>query len=142
MDYKKMLSDKFGDLILSAKQTNTFGKTLEVVVDFTDLKKVEEISKEISEFLDSQDWFSDEYFLEVLSKGEDIEISIQNISNYIGKDLKIFFAKSFEGNESIIAKLLDTNEEEIKVQWNKKGNIRKISLKKDAIQKIEKYIKF
>ncbi|AMD81338.1 hypothetical protein MCANPG14_00878 [Mycoplasmopsis canis PG 14] len=142
MDYKKMLSDKFGDLILSAKQTNTFGKTLEVVVDFTDLKKVEEISKEISEFLDSQDWFSDEYFLEVLSKGEDIEISIQNISNYIGKDLKIFFAKSFEGNESIIAKLLDTNEEEIKVQWNKKGNIRKISLKKNAIQKIEKYIKF
>ncbi|AKF41226.1 hypothetical protein AAW50_02200 [Mycoplasmopsis canis] len=142
MDYKKMLSDKFGNLILSAKQTNTFGKTLEVVVDFTDLKKVEEISKEISEFLDSQDWFSDEYFLEVLSKGEDIEISIQNISNYISKDLKIFFTKSFEGNESIIAKLLDTNEEEIKVQWNKKGNIRKISLKKDAIQKIEKYIKF
>ncbi|SYV96804.1 Uncharacterised protein, partial [Mycoplasmopsis edwardii] len=56
MDYKKMLTETFGDVIISAKLTDTFGKTLEVVVDYRDLNKVEEISKKISTYLDEQEW--------------------------------------------------------------------------------------
>ncbi|WP_117274958.1 LSm family protein [Mycoplasmopsis edwardii] len=142
MDYKKMLTETFGDVIISAKLTDTFGKTLEVVVDYRDLNKVEEISKKISTYLDEQEWFSDEYFLEVLSKGEDIEIAVDNIQMFINETVKVNLIKPFSGHDTLIVKVLENQEAQIMFQWNQKGRIRKILIDKQNISKIEKYIKF
>ncbi|WBP84119.1 ribosome assembly cofactor RimP [Mycoplasmopsis edwardii] len=142
MDYKKMLTETFGDVIISAKLTDTFGKTLEVVVDYRDLNKVEEISKKISTYLDEQEWFSDEYFLEVLSKGEDIEIAVDNIQMFINETVKVNLIKPFSGHDTLIVKVLEDQEAQIMFQWNQKGRIRKILIDKENISKIEKYIKF
>ncbi|UWV77805.1 ribosome assembly cofactor RimP [Mycoplasmopsis cynos] len=142
MDYKKMLIDHFGNVIISAKLTNSFGNTFEVVVNYTDLNDVEDISRKISDFLDTQEWFNDEYTLEVLSKGEDLEIRFEQIGDFINNDVKVTFSKSFNSNEFIIAKILENLNDEIKFLWNQKGNIRKILIPKSEIKKIEKYIKF
>ncbi|ATO31068.1 ribosome assembly cofactor RimP [Mycoplasmopsis bovirhinis] len=142
MDYKKLLTLQFGKIILSAKLTNTFGKTLEVTVDYNDLEKVQVISQEISAYLDNQDWFDDNYCLEVLSKGEALEIPLDKLENHLNKNLKIFLSRPFADQSILIAKLLEVTKEQIKLQWNQKGNIRKILINKTQINKIEKYIKF
>lgn len=142
MDYKKLLTLQFGKIILSAKLTNTFGKTLEVTVDYNDLEKVQAISQEISAYLDNQDWFDDNYCLEVLSKGEALEIPLDKLENHLNKNLKIFLSRPFADQSILIAKLLEVTKEQIKLQWNQKGNIRKILINKTQINKIEKYIKF
>ncbi|WAM06006.1 ribosome assembly cofactor RimP [Mycoplasmopsis cynos] len=111
-------------------------------MNYTDLNDVEDISRKISDFLDTQEWFNDEYTLEVLSKGEDLEIRFEQIGDFINNDVKVTFSKSFNGNEFIIAKILENLNDEIKFLWNQKGNIRKILIPKSEIKKIEKYIKF
>lgn len=142
MDYKKILTEQFGPIILGAKLTNTFGQTLEVTVDYNDLDKVQEISQAISNYLDTQNWFSDNYYLEVLSKGEAIEVDFDNLPNYVNLDLKIFLKRPFAEHDILIAKLLEVNQDSLKLQWNQKGNIRKIQINLTQINKIEKYIKF
>ncbi|WP_027121413.1 ribosome assembly cofactor RimP [Mycoplasma leonicaptivi] len=143
MDYTNILNKQFNNVILSAKMVNNeFGETLEVVTTFIDLSKVEQISREISSFLETQSWFKDEYNLEVLSKGSDLNIQLVDLENYISQDIKIKTIKSIEGNNVFIVKLLENSEDQIKVQWNKKGQIRKINILKSNIQSIEKFIKF
>ncbi|MCU9938009.1 hypothetical protein NW731_06450 [Mycoplasmopsis felis] len=55
MNYKEILENEFGSIIIDAKLVkNEFGNTLEIITSFNNLSDVENISKKISVFLDSQ----------------------------------------------------------------------------------------
>ncbi|BBU47521.1 ribosome assembly cofactor RimP [Mycoplasmopsis felis] len=143
MNYKEILENEFGSIIIDAKLVkNEFGNTLEIITSFNNLSDVENISKKISVFLDSQKWFKDDYNLEVLSKGQDTTINIDEIEQYKDKELKIQTIKSFEGNNSFIVKFIEQKDGFLVFKWNKKGQFRKIQISKDNISNIEIYIKF
>ncbi|WP_416322481.1 ribosome assembly cofactor RimP [Mycoplasmopsis felis] len=143
MNYKEILENEFGSIIIDAKLVkNEFGNTLEIITSFNNLSDIENISKKISVFLDSQKWFKDDYNLEVLSKGQDTTINIDEIEQYKDKELKIQTIKSFEGNNSFIVKFIEQKDGFLVFKWNKKGQFRKIQISKDNISNIEIYIKF
>ncbi|WP_322935378.1 ribosome assembly cofactor RimP [Mycoplasmopsis felis] len=143
MNYKEILENEFGSIIIDAKLVkNEFGNTLEIITSFNNLSDVENISKKISVFLESQKWFKDDYNLEVLSKGQDTAINIDEIEQYKDKELKIQTIKSFEGNNSFIVKFIEQKHGFLVFKWNKKGQFRKIQISKDNISNIEIYIKF
>ncbi|MCU9932272.1 ribosome assembly cofactor RimP [Mycoplasmopsis felis] len=143
MNYKEILENEFGSIIIDAKLVkNEFGNTLEIITSFNNLSDVENISKKISVFLDSQKWFKDDYNLEVLSKGQETTINIDEIEQYKDKELKIQTIKSFEGNNSFIVKFIEQKDGFLVFKWNKKGQLRKIQISKDNISNIEIYIKF
>ncbi|WP_036451746.1 ribosome assembly cofactor RimP [Mycoplasma buteonis] len=142
MDYKKLLNEQFGNKVLEAKLTNFSGTTLEVVLDTDNLNEVENFSRSLSQFLETQTWFKDEYNLEVLSRGDDLNLDKHNLSSHVGEMVKINTIKSFESLNTFVVELLEDNETEVLVRWNKKGQFRKIKLSKDNISSIEKYIKF
>ncbi|SJZ47227.1 hypothetical protein [Mycoplasmopsis verecunda] len=140
---EELLKQQFPS-ILSAKITNdeVFGKTLSVTVDTRDLSEVEKISKQLSLYLESQQWFGDDFALEVLSKGTDLTVTFDNIDQYIDKYLDIKLLKSFDGLNELIAKLISIEDDFINLEWNQKGRIRKIKIDKSNISEISEYIKF
>ncbi|MHA0272902.1 LSm family protein [Mycoplasma sp. 48589B] len=132
--------------ILYASITNDpiFGKTLSITVDSTDLNEVETLSREILTYLESQSWYTDDFSLEVLSKGTDLSVTSENIHEFINSDkyLEIKLNKPFDGLEVLIVKLLSVEDDYLLVEWNQKGRIRKIKVEKANISEISEYIKF
>ncbi|WP_406613811.1 hypothetical protein ACJA23_02810 [Mycoplasma corogypsi] len=142
MDYKNLLNSKFENKILDAKLIRKDITVLEIVVNTRELAEIESITKQINEFLETQEWFKDDYYVEVLSKGTDLTVSLDEINNNIGKTVKIETIKSFESLNIFIVELLEDLCDQILVKWNKKGQIRKVKFDKLNIKLIEEYIKF
>ncbi|MBN4083413.1 ribosome assembly cofactor RimP [Mycoplasma sp. CSL10137] len=143
MDYKQILTNAFGDIILEAKMIqNDFGPTLEVTVNHTNLKDVEMLSKKISLFLESQKWFTDNHYLEVLSKGFDTNVDINQLDKFINKDVTLKLKKSYLGQDIFVVKILEDRLDSFIASWNKKGQLKKIEFEKKDILNAELYIKY
>ncbi|TNK83621.1 ribosome assembly cofactor RimP [Mycoplasmopsis pullorum] len=150
MDYKKILKDEFGDIIISAKLVadpielvkSSLNNTLEIVLNTQDLNEVEKYSKLFIEYLDNQTWFKDEWNLSVLSKGVETNISLDDVENYINQKLKFFLDKAYLTHNIFVGEVLEVLENEILIKWNDHGQFRKIKLDKNNLNKIELYIKF
>ncbi|MEA4206281.1 hypothetical protein VBM89_02000 [Mycoplasma sp. 1199] len=140
---EKILKEQFSK-VLSAKMEHDplLGKTLEVVVDYRSLDEVNKLGKEISAFLETQKWFTDDINLAVLSKGTDLKISMEMLDQYIDKYIEVKTQKSFEGQNNFVIKLTEVHPDHIVGKWNKKGQIRTIKLDLSNINEIEEYIKF
>ncbi|MFV8470099.1 hypothetical protein ACNQ2O_02590 [Mycoplasma sp. AA7A] len=137
------LKEQFPKILYASITSDpVFGKTLSITVDSTNLDAVEKISREISTYLESQSWFTDDFSLEVLSKGTDLSVTFDNIHEFIDKYLDIKLIKAFEGLTELIAKLLSIADDYILVEWNQKGRIRKVKIEKANISEISEYIKF
>ncbi|MFV8471157.1 hypothetical protein ACNQ1N_03010 [Mycoplasma sp. HF11B] len=137
------LKEQFPKILYASITSDpVFGKTLSITVDSTNLDEVEKISREISTYLESQSWFTDDFALEVLSKGTDLSVTFDNIHEFIDKYLDIRLIKPFDGLTELIAKLLSIENDHILVEWNQKGKIRKIKIEKANISEISEYIKF
>lgn len=142
MDFKDILSKEFGRIILDAnlKFIGT-DKTLEIVVDSRNLEEVEKYTRQIYSYLETQDWFKTTWILEVLSKGSDTNIKIDELVDFIGKKVIINLRKPFDSQNSLVAEILEDNEDKILLKWNKKGQFKKIELEKENIIKICLYFK-
>ncbi|MFV8468628.1 hypothetical protein [Mycoplasma sp. VS42A] len=137
------LKEQFPKILYASITSDpVFGKTLSITVDSTNLDEVEKISREISTYLESQSWFTDDFALEVLSKGTDLSVTFDNIHEFIDKYLDIKLIKPFDGLTELIAKLLSIENDHILVEWNQKGRIRKIKIENANISEISEYIKF
>ncbi|MFV8459077.1 hypothetical protein [Mycoplasma sp. 005V] len=137
------LKEQFPKILYASITSDpVFGKTLSITVDSTNLEEVEKISRSISAYLESENWFTDDFSLEVLSKGTDLSVTFDNINEFIDKYLDIKLVKPFDGLLELIAKLLSVEEDHILVEWNQKGRIRKIKIEKANISEISEYIKF
>ncbi|AWX70234.1 ribosome assembly cofactor RimP [Mycoplasmopsis anatis] len=143
LNYKEELKKHFGDMIIDAKLTNEFNQQmLEVTVNVNDLNQVNTWTTLLNEYLESVAWFKDEYGLTVMSKGEKLEYTFDELVDKIGTFIKVKLNKSINKNDTYIGEILEYNPEDILLKWNDHGQFRKIKLSKIDINKIEKYIKF
>ncbi|VEU76345.1 ribosome assembly cofactor RimP [Mycoplasmopsis columboralis] len=143
MDYSKILKDKFPEMVLSVAITNQdFGKTLSVELDTEDLEEVIKYTKLIDQYLEEENIYPQDMALEVLSRGEEITLDLNNLEKYLNKMVKLHFVKAVEKEQSMIAELLEVSDNQILVLWNQKGRMRKINIEKSNILNGEIYIKF
>lgn len=143
MDYSKILKEKFPEMVLSVSITNQdFGKTLSVELDTEDLEEVVKYTKLIDQYLEEENIYPQDMALEVLSRGEEITLDLNNLEKYLNKMVKLHFVKAVEKEQSMIAELLEVSDDQILVLWNQKGRMRKINIQRSNILNGEIYIKF
>ncbi|UUD36299.1 ribosome assembly cofactor RimP [Mycoplasmopsis citelli] len=143
MNYLKILKDHFNDQIISAKITEAvFGKTLTIEVNANNLDLVIQYTQQIERYLEEINAYPDDLNIEVLSKGEDLNLNLENLNLYLEKMVKLSFVKPIEKELIMIGKIIQVNDDSIILQWNQKGRIRKIHIEKENIKTGEIYIKF
>lgn len=143
MDYSKILKEKFPEMVLSVAITNQdFGKTLSVELDTEDLEEVIKYTKLIDQYLEEENIYPQDMALEVLSRGEEITLDLNNLEKYLNKMVKLHFVKAVDKEQSMIAELLEVSDNQILVLWNQKGRMRKINIERSNILNGEIYIKF
>ncbi|WP_027120734.1 ribosome assembly cofactor RimP [Mycoplasmopsis lipofaciens] len=145
MNWNLVLKDKFKEKVISAKinhdkELNV--EVLEVVVNSHDIKEIENITKQINEFIDAN--FENKINfdnLSILSPGVKYDFVFEDLCQEMyGEKLKIKLKKNQYKNNEFIGKLLEKNNDFLILLWNNKGQMRKIQLEKENIQKIEKYL--
>ncbi|WP_029608542.1 ribosome assembly cofactor RimP [Mycoplasma simbae] len=142
MNWKHILQTQFGEVILDAKEENIDGLiALDITVKHTQMEQVNNASRQINEFLDTQniDRFDT---ISIHSPGLELNYTVESLSDHVGEDLKIKLVKAQNKTNELVSNLLEVNEQEIVVKWNQKGNIRKITIDKGNIASVEKHIKF
>lgn len=143
MNWKEILEKQFGSQILEAKIIEEDGlKLLDISVNYHDLNKVEEISKQLNEFIDSNYPSLDIDSLSIHSPGVELTYKTDELEKHIGEMLTIKLNKSVEKQDKFNGKLLEVLEDKIQISWNNKGQFRKVFIDKNNIVKVEKYIKF
>ncbi|AIA29767.1 ribosome maturation factor RimP [Mycoplasmopsis californica] len=142
MNWTAFLKEKFGDVIIEAKESKADGLfILDITVKYTNLDDIKTITEEINSQVDEK-LFEPFHFVSIHSPGTKIDIAINDLDEYIGTDLLIKTHKNEYKTNEFKVKLLSVGDEEITCQWNQKGNIRKINLTKSNISSIQKYFKF
>lgn len=143
MNWKTTLEEKFKDQILKVENLKEDGlDLLDITVKYTNMDDVEKISKEINEYLDSLKVEYDFDSLLIHSPGVKYDYTADELENYINEKFTINLIKAIDKKEKYIGELLEVNQDQILIKWNKKGQFRKTWLDKNNIKKIEKYIKF
>ncbi|UWD34365.1 ribosome assembly cofactor RimP [Mesomycoplasma molare] len=137
MNILEKLKENFSDILEAYFEKEGSLLFLRIKTNHTDLLNIEKISKQISDFLDVYDHSEKEYYLDVFSKGEDLKIEIDKLDSFISKKLQIWK----DENSFIIGKLLENNEEHLLLEVNLKGRIKKETILKKDIYKINLYIK-
>ncbi|WP_029512661.1 LSm family protein [Mycoplasmopsis iners] len=144
MNWEQILKEQFGNIILKAKIDNFAGvKSLDVYLDTAEEKVVNEYSQKINDFIDEK--FGQNLNFDALTigtRGEQMDYEIAELDKLINETLEINLLKNVEKNDKLIVKLLENQEDKILVQWNNKGQIRKIEIAKNNIKAIKKHIKF
>ena len=80
------------------------------------LSDCEALSRRVSDVLDEKDPIKEAYFLEVSSPGLNRNLhKVEHFKRYIGREVVIKFAKSFDGKKNIKGLLKDVTEENIVV---------------------------
>ncbi|MGZ9414054.1 hypothetical protein [Mycoplasma sp. 5370] len=136
MDILEKLKENFSSILEAYFEKEGSLNFLRIKTNFTDLNDVEKISRKISDFLDKEDFIKEEYYLDVFSKGTDIDINIENIEEFTNKKIQIWFNKK----DFIIGKLIQNNENTLLLEINLKGRMKKEEINKEKIEKINLYI--
>ncbi|QDF64745.1 hypothetical protein [Mycoplasma nasistruthionis] len=144
MDYKSYLEQDFNNILsVNLVQDKDFGQIISVVLDETDLNKIEAQASLIIAKLDLIPNLLEQYGVEVISKGQDLNLDLNNLSENLNQKTSIKLSTPFNvGNEfqsEFDATLLEDKGQEILVQWNQKGRIRKLTFDKSNIIEIKKY---
>lgn len=144
MDSKKIkeeLISKFGNLILDLEISEK-EQMIIARIDVTDLVSVEKWTDKIYDFLDQKYNIGENYAFSLESKGEEIEVKINDLNSFLNKKLRFALKKDFKGHSIYVGELLENNEDDILIKWNDHGQFKKIKLQKENIEKIEIYIKY
>ncbi|MGZ9413194.1 hypothetical protein ACXX84_01870 [Mycoplasma sp. AC157] len=136
MDILEKLKENFSSILEAYFEKEGSLNFLRIKTNFTDLNDIEKISRKISDFLDKEDSIKEEYYLDVFSKGSDIDINIENIEEFINKKIQIWFNEK----DFIIGKLIQNNENTLLLEINLKGRMKKEEINKEKIEKINLYI--
>lgn len=111
---------------------------LRVEVDLIKLADVELESRAISNFLDENYQSSQEYFLDVYSKGSDINFEFDQASQHLEQDIKVDLVNT---KEFLIGKLKNVDSQKIEIWVNNKGQIKKQIIDKGQVKNLSIFIK-
>ena len=86
-----------------------------------DLNDCEKVNNEINDMLDEANLIKDQYFLEISSTGvERVIRKDEHLKKHIGDIISIKLFKPINGEKEFIGKLVDFNENEIKIDTDEK----------------------
>lgn len=144
MNWKQILQKQFGEIILDVKNEFAFSHpTLTVVLNKSNIEEVDKYTMLINAFLDAN--FEDKMnfdVLNILSKGTEIEIPLEELSNFKDTFATVTTKKSINGLNKINGQILHDRDNVLQLKWNNKGQFRTLKIEHSNILKVEKYIKF
>ena len=138
--------------IIDVEWVNEFGTNiLRVIADSKDSLNIDQataLNEAISLELDKLDLIEDEYMLEVSSPGIERELKteediINNINSYVHIDFLTHFSITAKTKTlDIEGYLRSYSNNMLEIEYNNKGQIKKLSINKDEIKLIRLAIKF
>ncbi len=114
---------------------------LDIEINSPTLREIKEKSKIISDILDEIDSSDNNYYLNIFSSGAEKEINIDNIENYINKNIKTFLTKEQNNGSFFEGELVEVTKATIKMRINFKGHFRKLEFDKNNIKQLNESIK-
>ena len=141
MEIEKILKNNFKYIqkVSFKKEINDY--FLKIQVSFESLDKITNASKEISIFLDKNNFTNKNYFLDVFSPGTDKEFEPKDSKKFIGHNIYVELHKQLKNKTKFIGELVSFENNEIKIKWNLKGQIKKQKINIDNIKVIKNYVK-
>ncbi|MBU4691032.1 hypothetical protein [Mycoplasma zalophi] len=140
MNIIEEILNKFTNQVSQCKWLNTpEGRFLSIELNTHDLNEVTLITKEINNFIDEIDTESN-YYLDIFSKGVDLEISLNEINDYVDKKIEITLKEPYKDKKVIQIIFKEEKDDELFGRINNKGQFQKIFIKKENIHKIQKVI--
>ncbi len=100
------------------------------------LDKLTEISKEISNYLDSKEFSEKEYFLDIQSAGTEKPFILSEVKTRINKNVKVVLKRPLKDKVEFEGKLVEVEENKITISWNAKGQFRKQKIENENIKQI------
>ncbi|MBU4692189.1 hypothetical protein KQ875_01070 [Mycoplasma zalophi] len=101
MNIIEEILNKFTNQVSQCKWLNTpEGRFLSIELNTHDLNEVTLITKEINNFIDEIDTESN-YYLDIFSKGVDLEISLNEINDYVDKKIEITLKEPYKDKKVI-----------------------------------------
>ena len=141
MNIKEILQNNF-PVVNDAKFEKEAGADfLRVEVNLTKMDDVTEISRKISDFLDTVKELEDEYFLDIYSSGTDKALELNDLSQHIDSYVKVVLVKQIKDNQEFLGNLIADEEDKIIIKWNAKGQFRKQEILKENIKSVNLYAK-
>lgn len=116
---------------------------LRIELEDNDLKVCEDVSKEISKYLDlNPEKFPDEYFLDVCSAGaEKIIYNEEDLIKALDKYVHIDFKKKVDELKKVEGTLKEIEDEIIVIEYKNKNLKKQLEISKDNIKLIRHAIK-
>ncbi|MFV0425342.1 MAG: ribosome maturation factor RimP [Bacilli bacterium] len=120
---------------------------LRVVINSTDIEIdldiCVDITRIVNEYLDSNDPISEEYTLEVSSKGiEDDITTVEEIENAVGSFVFVKTYSKVENRKEFFGNLLELNDDSIIIECNEKSVLKKYRIKLSLIAHMRYSVEF
>lgn len=116
------IKEKFSEINEIHFESENGKNILKIEVNLTNMDSVHEISKRISDFIDTIDDGKEKYNLEVYSPGKEELLTPDKLGDHIGEYVEI----TTEENQKLEAKIYEENGEAI-IKDNIKGRMKKYS---------------
>ncbi len=132
------------DVVYEKEGDNNF---LRVLIDSTeieiDLDICVDVTRVVNEYLDEKDPISDEYTLEVSSKGvEDDITTVEQIEEAVGSFIFIKTYSKVENRKEFLGHLLELTEDSIIIECNEKSVMKKYEIELSLIAHMRYSVEF
>lgn len=138
MTLETSIVENFENVVSAKFEIENNIKFLRVQTNLKDLKEIENLTRQISDFIDKHN-LGDEtsFYLDVVSVGTDADINFDDLQNHINEYIQVWLSKE----DFVLGYLLDKNKDIITLEINIKGRKKKQILTLQQIEKINSYIK-
>lgn len=120
-------------------------KYLKIIIDKDgdiNLDEIVKVSDLISPLLDIHDFINEKYVLDISSLGAEKEIDVKKLDRYLNSYVNIHLSHPYRGENNIIGTLLEVKPNDIVIEFNNKGRVKKITLERKYVDKANLAIKF
>lgn len=135
-DIKKSLKEQFPKINKIYFEDELGISFLRIEVALKKMAEVEEISRQINEYLDAYPTIKDIYYLDIFSSGSDLTFSFEEAPEKIGTKIQLIK----DDQNEYVGKILAVNENELILGINLKGRIKKLTFSKETITKLAIHI--
>ncbi|QJB71114.1 ribosome assembly cofactor RimP [Mycoplasma sp. 1654_15] len=138
MTLETSIVENFENVVSAKFEIENNIKFLRVQTNLKDLKEIENLTRQISDFIDKHN-LEDEtsFYLDVVSVGTDADINFDDLQNHINEYIQVWLSKE----DFVLGYLLDKSKDIITLEINIKGRKKKQILTLQQIEKINSYIK-
>lgn len=142
---KGLISDKLNKEGYELYSLSFSKETLSIVVDRVkdiDMDAIVSITNVLNAYLDELNPFEKAYTLDVSSLGAEKPLSIDKLSNYVGKFIHVHLVNPIKGENIYEGDLISVNDESFVITYRVKTRSINLEINKQNVSKIRLAIKF